>query len=876
MTPIQQLMLGAGGPAKKTYLEDLFSTYLYTGTSSARSITTGVDMTKGGMTWIKCRNVDSNEHALFDTERGVTKYLKGNTSNHITDTSSLTAFNNNGFSLGNDASTGFFNSTNSSRTYSSWSFRKSKGWFDVVTWTGNGTSGRQIAHELGSVPGSIWVKRTNGDEDWICYHKSTGKNKEMRLNANHAEASNARFNNAIPTSTYFEIDNHAGNNNNGDEYVAYIFGGGESTAATARSIELTGADDQQYLAAPSALVPSGTDSNKFCVEAWVNIDQANQNGSNVIYSQYASPPEGGRMMFYVSGKKVIVFVGGNDELSGHLGGSSDNICHGGWHHVAWSYDGTTHRIFLDGTLMDSKAGSSLSNAITGNNPRIGGILSGGYNLNGKISNFRVVHGQAVYTSSFKPSTVPLTTTSQGVSGTNCKALCFNQSNELANDGALGNLTNPGSATVTHHTTNSPFDDPAGFKFGENEDQNIIKCGSYHGDSSTHINVNVGFEPQWVLIKKSSDTSNWFLADTMSGIVTNANDPRFWVDTNGSQATNEDHIDLTATGFIAKNNDDATNDDGTHIYIAIRRSDPLVQKPQLATDVFAMDTGAGNSTIPNFDSGFPVDMSLYREFAGAADLMLGTRQKGTKALTVNEDSAESTLSNHTWDSNTGYEKGPSGSGYQSWMWKRHAGFDVVHYTGGGVVKSIRHNLGQIPEMIWVKCTSNAHSGSVYHFGLDGGTNPEQKYLTLNTTASEADNVNRWNDTAPTAYDFTVGASNAVGDSNLKYQALLFSSVAGISKCGYYDGNDSARTITTGFQPRFVIIKRSISSAGADSWFVLDTLRGWGSGNDNYLKLNTSAAQVGYDFGAPVSTGFTLPDDNGSYNRSGDKYIYYAHA
>ena len=104
--------------------------------------------------------------------------------------------------------------------------------------------------------------------------------------------------------------------------------------------------------------------------------------------------------------------------------------------------------------------------------------------------------------------------------------------------------------------------------------------------------------------------------------------------------------------------------------------------------------------------------------------------------------------------------------------------------------------------------------------------------------------------------------------------MFASVPGVSKVGYYDGSVSSVTVTTGFQPRFVIIK-SATYANQD-WVVLDTTRGWGSGNDELLHLNENTAQDNsYNLGAPTSTGFTI-DGLNSVNRGNEKYIYYAHA
>ena len=178
-----------------------------------------------------------------------------------------------------------------------------------------------------------------------------------------------------------------------------------------------------------------------------------------------------------------------------------------------------------------------------------------------------------------------------------------------------------------------------------------------------------------------------------------------------------------------------------------------------------------------------------------------------------------------------------------MWKRHAGFDVVCYKGDDTAnRQISHNLSKIPEMIWIKNRDNGASNAhwrVYHKGLNGGTNPAEKYLILNTTDAEQDSAAYFNDTEPTSTAFTVGAHISVNEDGSDLIAMLFASVDGISKVGYYDGSSSSLTITTGFQPRFVIIKKSSDS---DPWIVLDTTRGWASGNDNYLKLDLSLIHI----------------------------------
>ena len=127
--------------------------------------------------------------------------------------------------------------------------------------------------------------------------------------------------------------------------------------------------------------------------------------------------------------------------------------------------------------------------------------------------------------------------------------------------------------------------------------------------------------------------------------------------------------------------------------------------------------------------------------------------------------------------------------------------------------------------------------------------------------------------PTSTHFTVGELSTNNTNGADYLALLFSSVSGISKVGVYAGSNSAQSITTGFQPRFVIIK---NTANTDDWYVLDTTRGWAAGDDKRIYLNQDTAQSDQDVGAPTSTGFDLTANVRAFNQAGRYYIYYAHA
>lgn len=415
------------------------------------------------------------------------------------------------------------------------------------------------------------------------------------------------------------------------------------------------------------------------------------------------------------------------------------------------------------------------------------------------------------------------------------------------------------------------------RFGNKGNNSVVKCGQYTGNgSSSGPDVNLGWEPQWLLIKRSNASEDWMLFDHIRTSIRQdmyLDDMRpntIGGDGDGAGGDSQPYLNWTSTGFKLTSSTGHTNgNNDTYSYVAIRRSDGYVGKPVTAgTDVFGMDYSNGGS-FPNFDSTFAVDFWLARNPTSGGDVFTPHgRLTGNNYWTLNSNGGWGHSSLVTHDDSDGV--GTSfGSSYMAWMWKRHAGFDAVTYKGNATSgRTISHSLNNIPEMIVCKKSDGSGGWQVYHVGT-GNT----KYLYWNQDYMAQVSGAVWANTTPTKSVFTIGAGAEVNENGYKYLALLFSSVAGICKVGSYSGTGSSLDITTGFQPRFVILKRT----NTGSWFVLDTTRGWGSGNDNFLLLNASGAQDGnYNIGAPTSTGFQLNGSDVNYNASGNEYIYYAHA
>lgn len=206
-------------------VEDLFSTTLYTGTGGSRSITNGINLsTYGGLIWTKTRNTTSN-NPIVDTTRGVNLFVYSNLTNaSAPGGGSINVFKTNGYNLGTNSEV-----NTSSNTYVSWTFRKSARFFDIVTYTGNGTT-QTISHNLGVNPGLITVKAVNTTRDWATYHISLGSDVHLFLNSTAASSATSFANyfgnntySIDPTSSSFTVGNNTNVNSNGVTYIAYLW-----------------------------------------------------------------------------------------------------------------------------------------------------------------------------------------------------------------------------------------------------------------------------------------------------------------------------------------------------------------------------------------------------------------------------------------------------------------------------------------------------------------------------------------------------------------------------------------------------------------------------------------------------------------------------
>jgi len=460
-------------------------------------------------------------------------------------------------------------------------------------------------------------------------------------------------------------------------------------------------------------------------------------------------------------------------------------------------------------------------------------------------------------------------------------LVLHNTDGRSNDNTIWNDTAPTSTEFTIGTATSVNDSGGSYiaylfahdaqDFGADSDESIIKCGSFTTDGSgfSTSDIDLGFEPQWLMIKRSEGgISDWLIYDAIRDMTSDyESTQKISANTNAFE-TGSGQVALKSNGFgyIGSTN-------STYIYVAIRRP----HKPAsefAATDLFTTVAGTGNPP-PNHISGFPVDAYFFRQPDQTRTTEFASRLQGDKRLFTDTTAAESTNSDVAFDFSNGVHQGGYGSTHTTWMFRRAPGFfDVVAYTGNSVNgRALPHNLGVAPEMIWVKNRTNANNWVAWHSALDITT--ESLKLNDNTaTGVPAQGTSGWFTQATTATHIYPVNYQGINQSSYDYIAYLFATVPGISKVGSYTGTGANLDVDCGFTSgaRFVLVKRTDS---AGDWYYWDTVRGIVAGNDPYLFLNTTAPQAyGTDFIDPLSSGFTITSSTAALNASGGTYIFLA--
>jgi len=252
--------------------EDCFATVLYTGNGTAigsgGKAVTGVGF-QPDMVWIKNRDA-ADSWMCFDSVRGATKYLSlDDDGNEVTDTETLTSFDADGFTLGNNVAV-----NTSGEDYVAYCFKITAGFFDIVSYTGTGITHTE-AHSLGVVPNLLIPKNlSTTSRSWNIYCSSLPvadpETDFLKIDTNAAVAdSNTLWNDTAPTSSVFTVGTNNSCNQSGDSFICYLFADVEGFCKTGYYKGNGNVDGPfEYLGfSPQLHVYKRTDVAK----SWVNI-----------------------------------------------------------------------------------------------------------------------------------------------------------------------------------------------------------------------------------------------------------------------------------------------------------------------------------------------------------------------------------------------------------------------------------------------------------------------------------------------------------------------------------------------------------------------------------------------------------------------------
>jgi hypothetical protein len=417
-------------------------------------------------------------------------------------------------------------------------------------------------------------------------------------------------------------------------------------------------------------------------------------------------------------------------------------------------------------------------------------------------------------------------------------------------------------------------------FGDAGSDSVIKCDTFTTDGSGNSpTVNLGWEPQWLLVKQSGASGSWYIIDTMRewNNAPSGSTSALTLYPNLSNAeAGAAYWNPTSTGFYLGSVGSANT---AFIYIAIRRG-PM-KTPTSGTSVFTPVAYTGNGTARTTVTDIVTDLSIIKKRNTTYAPSLEDRLRGAnQVLESNSTGAEIATSQYIlgFDVQNGVRIGTdvgvneSSSTFINWAFRRAPGFfDVVCWTGTGSNIDVTHNLGVTPEFIIGKQRDYSGGWIVYHKDI-GSTGGYPNYMVLNSTQASGSGASTiWRGVSSTTFSY--GTNSTLNINGINNVAYLFASVSGVSKVGSYTGNGSSVTVTTDFQPRFIMVKRTDSTG---NWIVSDSARGLVSGSDPYLLLNSNAAEdTDEDWVDVSSTGFTVNETSAANaNVNTGTYIYLA--
>ena len=431
-----------------------------------------------------------------------------------------------------------------------------------------------------------------------------------------------------------------------------------------------------------------------------------------------------------------------------------------------------------------------------------------------------------------------------------------------------------------------------------------KVGSYTGNATLEGPIiNTGFEPAFVMIKVASGPADgWFMVDNKRD-VENPRSIRLFANSNVGEASEPGaQVNFLTNGFQVYGSgagQGQVNSTGSlYIYLAFA-ADPSAA-PTLTNSFFTGEYTGNDSNGKQLYTGFKPNLFWVKARSSTVctyhnwfDTYRGRNQTLYSNTTGSQVDNQGCGYLASFDStgvtyfgaNSGLNRGNDTFVY--WAWKAGnlptintdgtdtslvtanvaAGISIAALPNKAGTQNLGHGLGGVPDLIIMKqYLGGTGSWATYNSAIG-----VRNWMNLNTDGS--------NNVATPGYEYddvtATTITTLISNSTYSYIYYCFKSIPGFSKVGTYTGTGSdGNAVTTGFEPNWLMVKRTNSSGG---WLIFDSARNSSNPRNNRLEANndqnetTGSASKFVDFN---STNFEANGSDTELNASGSTYLYVA--
>jgi hypothetical protein len=210
----------------------------------------------------------------------------------------------------------------------------------------------------------------------------------------------------VPSVLLLHMDGSNGSTTFTDVYSNTVTANGNAQISTAQS-KFGGASGLfdgtgDYLTVPhSASLSMG--SGDFTIETWFRPNSVTSD-QNLINKQATLATASGYLLRISSSGKIEFYAGDSSTGAWEVAISGGTLSTATWYHAAATRQGSSWKLFLDGTQVGSTATASFTVHDNANSLYIGTNTNGSTQAyNGYLDELRITKGTARYTSNFTPS-----------------------------------------------------------------------------------------------------------------------------------------------------------------------------------------------------------------------------------------------------------------------------------------------------------------------------------------------------------------------------------------------------------------------------------------------------------------------------------------